>query len=107
MKTKTAIVVLGALASSVAVGCAERPSDPDDAVPDPTDAPDGTAAALELGRPEVWVSAPEVTAGDGRLTATADFVPPAAKPFPLDPAEVRLTLIGPEGAVEYQGCDPA
>lgn len=68
---------------------------------------DGTAAALELGRPEVWVSAPEVTAGDGRLTATADFVPPAAKPFPLDPAEVRLTLIGPEGAVEYQGCDPA
>ena len=68
---------------------------------------DGTAAALELGRPEVWVSAPEVMAGDGRLTATADFVPPAAKPFPLDPAEVRLTLIGPEGAVEYQGCDPA
>lgn len=66
-----------------------------------------TAAALELGRPEVWVSAPELTAGNGRLTATADFVPPAAKPFPLDPAEVRLTLIGPEGAVEYQGCDPA
>ena len=65
-----------------------------------------TAAALELGRPEVWVSAPEVTAENGGLTATADFVPPAAKPFPLDPAEVRLTLIGPEGAVEYQGCDP-
>ena len=42
-----------------------------------------------------------------RVTAVADFVPPAAKPFPLDPAEVRLTLIGPEGAVEYQGCDPA
>ena len=66
-----------------------------------------TAAALELGRPEVWVSAPEVTAKDDELTATADFVPPVAKPFPLDPAEVRLTLIGPEGAVEYQGCDPA
>ena len=46
------------------------------------------------------------TEGD-RVTAVADFVPPAAKPFPLDPAEVRLTLIGPEGAVEYQGCDPA
>lgn len=66
-----------------------------------------TAAALELGRPEVWVSAPEVTAGPQGLTATADFVPPAAKPFALDPAQVRLTLIGPEGAVEYQGCDPA
>lgn len=70
-------------------------------------ADEGTAAALELASPEVWVSAPELTAGDGRLTAVADFVPPSAKPFPLDPAEVRLTLIGPEGAVEYQGCDPA
>lgn len=68
---------------------------------------EGTAAALELASPEVWVSAPELTAGDGRLTAVADFVPPSAKPFPLDPSEVRLTLIGPEGAVEYQGCDPA
>lgn len=66
-----------------------------------------TAAALELASPEVWVSAPDLTAQDGRLTAVADFVPPAAKPFPLDPAQVRLTLIGPEGAVEYQGCDPA
>lgn len=68
---------------------------------------DGTAAAMELAWPEVWVSAPEVSAADGRLTAVADFVPPAAKPFPLDPSQVRLTLIGPEGAVEYQGCDPA
>lgn len=67
----------------------------------------GTAAALELAAPEVWVSAPDLTAEDGWLTAVADFVPPAARPFPLDPAQVRLTLIGPEGAVEYQGCDPA
>ena len=66
-----------------------------------------TAAALELAAPEVWVSAPDLTARDGRLTAVADFVPPEARPFPLDPAQVRLTLIGPEGAVEYQGCDPA
>lgn len=70
-------------------------------------ADEDTAAALELASPEVWVSEPELTAGNGRLTAVADFVPPAAVPFPLDPAEVRLTLIGPEGAVEYQGCDPA
>lgn len=66
-----------------------------------------TAAALELAASDVWVSAPELTVADGRLTAVADFVPPRAQPFPLDPGAVRLTLIGPEGAVEYQGCDPA
>lgn len=68
---------------------------------------EGTAAALELASPEVWVSAPELTADAGRVTATADFVPPSGKPFPLNPSEVRLTLIGPDGAVDYQGCDPA
>lgn len=66
-----------------------------------------TAAALELADPGVWVSAPELSGTGGRLTAVADFVPPSGKPFPLDPTGVRLTLIGPEGAVEYQGCDPA
>lgn len=68
---------------------------------------DDTAAALELAAPDVWVSSPELSARDGRVIATSDFVPPSGKPFPLDPAAVRLTLIGPDGAVEYQGCDPA
>ena len=64
----------------------------------------GTVAALELDAPGVWVSQPDLRHEDGRLTATADFVGPTGKPFALDPAKVRLTLIGPQGAVEYQGC---
>ena len=69
-------------------------------------------AAMELADAEtesddVWVSAPEVSLRNGRLTATADFVPPSGKPFPLDPDELRLTLIGEGGAVEVSGCRPA
>ena len=34
----------------------------------------------------------------------ADFVAASGKPFPLDPGDIRLTLIGPQDAVEYRGC---
>lgn len=69
-------------------------------------------AAMELVPPageesEVWVSAPEVALDAGRLTATADFVPPSGKPFPLDPAQLRLTLVGEGAATEVSGCRPA
>lgn len=67
----------------------------------------GDTAALELAQDGVWVSQPVLTRDARGLTATADFVAPSGKPFPLDPAAVRLTLIAPEGAVEYQGCAPA
>lgn len=78
----------------------------------PHDGADAPDAAMELdaagGEPaQVWVSAPEVALAAGRLTATADFVPPSGKPFPLDPARLRLTLIGEDGAVEVSGCRPA
>lgn len=64
-------------------------------------------AAMELdGQPEVWVSGTSLSPQSGGMTATADFVPPAAAPFDLDPQRVRLTLIGPEGATEMQGCTP-
>lgn len=71
-------------------------------------APDGLdeAAALELATPDVWVSQPELTAEGNRITATADFVGPTGRPFALDPAALRLTLVGQGGAVEYQGCAP-
>lgn len=72
--------------------------------------PDNTTrvAALELnGAADVWVSGTVLARQDKALTATADFVPPAAAPFDLDPQQVRLTLIGPDGATEMQGCTPA
>lgn len=102
-----------------------------------TDIPDGVrvaatlpghagapSVAMELMQDGVWVSQPELVQAAGGLTATADFVPPEGKPFPLDLSKLRMTVIGRDaaadgtgdeaageaageagpGAVEYQGC---
>lgn len=64
-------------------------------------------AAMEVtGQPEIWVSSPILTSETGGTRAVADFVPPSAQPFALDADDVRITLVGPDGAVEMQGCDP-
>lgn len=68
------------------------------------DRPQGDQVAIEHQSGEIWVSAPEITRQDGQTAAAADFVAASGKPFPLDPAEIRLTLIGPQDAVEYRGC---
>lgn len=65
------------------------------------------AAALELDSPGMWISQPELVHSGDRLTATAEFVDPSGKPFPLEHKALRLTLIGDGEAVEYQGCTPA
>jgi len=63
----------------------------------------GADLAIEHAADEsIWVSAPQLSA-DG-TEASADFVAPSGKPFPLDPDAVVMTLIGAQGAVEYQGC---
>ncbi|WP_313351670.1 protein-disulfide reductase DsbD domain-containing protein [Paracoccus sp. (in: a-proteobacteria)] len=64
----------------------------------------GDEVAMELADDEIWVSAPETQEAGGKLTAQADFVAASGKPFALDPASLRLTLIGPDDAVEFQGC---
>ena len=102
-----------------------------------TDIPDGVrvaatlpghagapSVAMELMQDGVWVSQPELVQAAGGLTATADFVLPEGKPFPLDLSKLRMTVIGRDaaadgtggeatgeaageagpGAVEYQGC---
>ncbi|WP_299362463.1 protein-disulfide reductase DsbD domain-containing protein [uncultured Paracoccus sp.] len=69
-----------------------------------TDAGPDSTAALELMQDGVWVSQAEISRADGRMTAVADFVAPSGKPFPLDTNKLRLTLIAPDDAVEYQGC---
>ena len=69
-------------------------------------AQEGGQQAGEAEAGEVWVSAPAVALQDGRLTATADFVPPSGGPFPLDPAMLRLTLLDGSGAIEFSGCRP-
>ena len=65
------------------------------------------AAAVEVEGPGMWVSEPDLTTAEGMVTAAADVVGPTGKPFALDAAQVRLTLIGDAGAVEYQGCAPS
>ena len=70
---------------------------------------DITLAALELSAPkDVWVSGTVIEQSEGVATAVADFVPPSGKPFPLDPAQVRLTMIdsSEDGAQEFLGCTP-
>ncbi|WP_136648613.1 protein-disulfide reductase DsbD domain-containing protein [Paracoccus aeridis] len=71
------------------------------------DLPGDPAVAMELAEDGIWVSQPDLARAGGRLTATADFVPPAAAPFPLDPAKLRVTVIGDGNAVEYRGCAPS
>ncbi len=68
---------------------------------------DTDIAVMELAdHPEIWVSWPSLTPEAEFLRATADFIPPTARPFDLDVRDLRITLIGPDGAVEMQGCDP-
>lgn len=64
----------------------------------------GDEVALELRGSDVWVSAPELRDEGGRMAVEADFVAASGKPFPLDPDDLRLTLIGARDAIELQGC---
>ncbi len=69
-----------------------------------TDRPAGDEIAVELRVPDVWVSEPWQDKADGRIKA--DFVDLSGKPFALDPDDLRVTLIGGEDAVEFDGCQP-
>lgn len=53
---------------------------------------------------DVWVSEPELNRHGDALTATADLVPPEAAPFDLDPSQLRITVLGTDGALETVGC---
>ena len=63
------------------------------------------AAALELAEDDsIWASPAVITRGVDRLSVSADFVAASGQPFALDPRDLRLTLIGGGGAIEYRGC---
>lgn len=75
--------------------------------PAPSSLAAGELAVFELPRPDVWISG-AVTRREGDVvTAIADLVPADARPFPLDPAQLRITLFGAPGqAVDIRGCPP-
>jgi DsbC/DsbD-like thiol-disulfide interchange protein len=62
------------------------------------------AAAVETSAAGVWVSEAGLRPAPGGLAVTADLVPEDARPFALDRAGLRLTLIGAGEAVEIAGC---
>ncbi|MDB6177229.1 protein-disulfide reductase DsbD family protein [Paracoccus sp. Z330] len=67
--------------------------------------PDVEAAAIEIpDQPEIWVSTAHLDMTPEGITATADLVPPEARPFDLDMSGLTITLIDGEDATEMQGC---
>jgi len=61
-------------------------------------------ALFELPSTPVWISEAVSHREGGTLTAMAEFVPEAARPFDLDPADLRITVLSGEGAAEIRGC---
>ncbi|WP_078602034.1 protein-disulfide reductase DsbD domain-containing protein [Thioclava sp. DLFJ4-1] len=61
-------------------------------------------ALLELASRPVWVSEADSHREGDTLVTSADFVPPDAKPFDLDPSDLRITVLSDRGAVEIMGC---
>lgn len=63
----------------------------------------GQGAVLETGNPNHWVSEPVLSRKNGRVTATALIE--SYGPVLINRSELRLTLLGQSGAVEYYGCE--
>lgn len=60
---------------------------------------------FEPGRGDLWISEAETDRRAGTVTATAEIVPPEGRPFALSRKDMRITLIGQNGAVEFNGCE--
>lgn len=64
----------------------------------------GETVIVEGGETGTWVSPPVLSREGERLTASVEMVPPSAQPFALARSDVRMTVIGQGGAVEFVGC---
>ncbi|MEO1024555.1 MAG: protein-disulfide reductase DsbD domain-containing protein [Pseudomonadota bacterium] len=64
----------------------------------------GETVIVESGDAGTWVSPPVLSRDGQRLTASVEMVPPSAQPFALARSDVRMTVIGQGGAVEFVGC---
>ncbi|WP_406720196.1 protein-disulfide reductase DsbD family protein [Thioclava litoralis] len=70
----------------------------------PAGQPPHQVALFELPSQPVWVSDSRMSLENGALVATADFVPPDAAPFDLDPKDLRITVLDKTHAIEMDGC---
>ncbi len=65
---------------------------------------DKDVAVFELLDRSIWVSEATMTRKGNTLVASADMVPPDAKPFLLARDDVRITVIGGGQAIDIRGC---
>ncbi len=61
-------------------------------------------AIVELKDQTIWVASTETTRKGRYLSAKTELVPPNGAPFPLDRSDIRITVLGSNGAVDIQGC---
>ena len=59
---------------------------------------------IEAGDPYIWVSEPDTIRQGGTLSATVDLVHTEYDSFAIERANVRITVLGTERAVDVQGC---
>ncbi len=71
----------------------------------PQGLPPQAVAIVEPGDPTIWASDTTSEIQNGRLTATAEFVPPYGRALALDRSAVRVTVLGGGQAIELRGCD--
>ena len=71
-------------------------------VPDSLRGPD--TVVFELPDPDIWTAPATVLRKGDIVEATTEFVTMSGDSFTLDPGQLRMTLIGPDSAVEKQGC---
>lgn len=64
----------------------------------------GETPLFELRSTPMWVSEPEIERQGATLLASVDFVPEDARPFDLDPDDLRITVVSHGDAVEIDGC---
>jgi DsbC/DsbD-like thiol-disulfide interchange protein len=69
--------------------------------------PDGgqEVVVIEPGFPGIWVSEAETRWQDGWLTAGVEMIAADGGPVALDRSDLRITVIGPSGAVDIRGCE--
>lgn len=62
------------------------------------------AAVIEPGRAGVWVSEAETTRRGEVLAVSAEMMHHSGKPFALNRADIRITVIGGAYSVDIKGC---
>ena len=61
-------------------------------------------AVIELPDKSIWIATPEIALSGGILTAKTELVAPSAAPFLLNRSDIRITILGDDGAIDIQGC---